>query len=69
MRKVVFTGCSDVQVSYGGHHDPRPHLEIGGVYSLIREDIDSWSTDYYLEGFEQYGFNSVCFEFVKNGEG
>ena len=60
--RVVFTGCDDCQVSYGGHADPRPLLKVGESYEVAMIDVHSWNTDIYLKGFEDFGFNSVCFE-------
>ena len=38
------------------------HLQVGGVYTVERTEIDSWTTDVYLKEFPDVRFNSVLFE-------
>jgi len=61
--KVRFVECSDEQVNYGGHADPRKVLKIGEVYEVDHTEVGNWKTDVFLVGFDG-GFNSVCFEDV-----
>lgn len=63
--QVVFKECSDCQVTYGGHDDPRDHLLLDSIYIVKNVIIKEWSSQYELEGFEELGFNTVCFEKVK----
>lgn len=60
--EIRYKGCSDTQANFGRGDDPRKYLTVGQTYKLLRTDIHSWHTLYYLEGFEDKGFNSVCFE-------
>jgi len=61
-KKVKFDGCSDAQANWGRGDDPRKYLEIGKVYKVIKTELHSWHTLYYLEGFEHNPFNSACFD-------
>lgn len=61
MTKVRYMGCSDGQVKWGGHNDPRNILEEGKIYELEYKDIHTWHTRIKLIGIEGE-FNSVCFE-------
>lgn len=48
------------------------HLEIGKIYTVLRTEVHNWSTDVYLQEFEDFRypsgrpihFNSVNFEDV-----
>lgn len=44
-----------------------PQLELGKVYEVEYVDVGGYYTSVYLMGF-QNGFNSVCFEFYKDGK-
>lgn len=59
--KLIYTGCSDAQVSFGGHDDPRGVLIEGQAYEVERREVHSWHTKITLKGIPGR-FNSVCFE-------
>ncbi len=59
---VKFVECSDYQVKWKGHADPRECLVIGEVYRISQKNVYESYTDIYLEGFGTKRFNSVCFE-------
>ena len=63
--KVSYIGCSDGQVNYGGHDDPRGILVEGAIYTVKRTVIHDWYTEVYLEEFPNMEFNSVCFDEVE----
>ena len=58
---VTYLGCSDDQVTYGGHSDPRGLFIVGNQYIVSDINISSWYSDIYFDGIDG-GFNSVCFE-------
>lgn len=60
MNTVIYEGCVDSQVDYGGHDDPRGILEIGKEYELEEVIVHSCSTDIKLKDIDGL-FNSVCF--------
>jgi hypothetical protein len=62
-QRVRYLGCSDAQVTYGGHDDPRPLLVIGQEYIVETAKIYAWKTDIKLSGIIGR-FNSVCFEVI-----
>lgn len=62
--RVKYIGATDEQVRWGGNDDPRKILTCGQVYEVWRVEEHTWHTRYYLDGYEQYQFNSVCFEVV-----
>lgn len=39
----------------------KQHLEVGKTYTVLRTDVDGWSTAVYLEEFPTELFNSVSF--------
>lgn len=41
------------------------NLEDGKIYTVERTDVHGWSTDVYLVEVPGMGFNSVCFEEIK----
>ena len=59
--KVKYIGCSEHQANFGKCNDPRGLLTEWQKYELINKEVHSFHTLYYLQGFEDYGFNSVCF--------
>lgn len=65
--RVRFTNVSDEQVSYGGYDDPRKHLHLGATYQLSGKIVHNYTTEYMLEGFEDFTFNSVHFEEIPDG--
>ena len=62
MDMATYLGCSDDQVSYGGHNDPRGILIEGKIYEIEDLVIESYVSRMMLKGIEG-SFNSVCFEF------
>lgn len=42
-------------------------LELGRTYEVEYADVGTYYTSVYLKGFKK-GFNSVCFEFFKEGK-
>jgi len=62
MVKMKYTGCSDTQAAIGRSHDPRPHLTVGSTYVVEKKEVHSWQTLFFLTGFMDTPFNSVCFE-------
>lgn len=67
MMDVVFTGCTKEQCRFGGHTGDPNKLVIGKTYNVVAQEVHSWTTKYYLEGYEG-SFNSVCFEPVRGGK-
>lgn len=65
--RVRYLGCTDDQVTYGGHDDPRRVLIVGEVYRVKSRTLRDWSTSVRLVGI-QGQFNSVCFEDVAERE-
>lgn len=61
---VRFVECSDSQVHFGGHIDPRKHLIEGLTYEVESKEVHSWHTSIKLVGIPGK-FNSVCFETVE----
>ena len=64
MEKVKYTGCSDDQIKWGGHDDPKDILKIGEIYEVAKREVHSWHTKVFLVGIKG-NFNSVCFEPIK----
>lgn len=60
--KVKFLGCSEAQINYGSCDDPNCILTEGKIYEIDHTEVYSWHTKVILAGFEEYAFNSVCFE-------
>lgn len=59
--KVKYIGCSQSQIDFGGHDDPRYILQIGGIFTIEDMRVYNWFTRIKLKGI--WGrFNSVCFE-------
>ena len=60
--KVKFTECSDDQVKFAGGSDPREYLVLDKIYEVVRKEVHSWHTIYYIM-VDGVGlpFNSVCF--------
>jgi len=58
--KVIYTGCDDDQVRWGGNSDPRGILVEGNTYEVEDYEIHSWHTKLKLVGVDGK-FNSVCF--------
>lgn len=44
-----------------------PELKLGETYEVEYADVGGYYTSVYLKGFKK-GFNSVCFEFYKDGK-
>ena len=61
--KVRYNGCTDIQVTYGDHDDPRGVLEKGSIYEVEYQRVRAWTTDFKLTGIDGR-FNSTCFEKV-----
>jgi hypothetical protein len=61
MTNLKYTGCSDAQVNYGGHDDPRGVLIEGDIYEQERKDVRDWKTKIKLKGIDGW-FNLVCFD-------
>ena len=61
--KVKYIGCSESQIKWGSHTDPRGVLKGFTTYTVKSVDIHNWHTKVYLIGFTGH-FNSVCFEKV-----
>ena len=64
IKRVRFLGCSDGQVSWAGHDDPKGILVIGNIYDVSKWEVHSWHTRVFLEGIDGE-FNSVCFEEIE----
>ena len=64
MKVKLIEHNSDEQMRWGGCADTRKHLlgGVGEVYEVKRKDVHSWHCKLILEGFDNQGFNSVCFE-------
>ena len=59
VKKVRYNGGTE---SYYNCSNPSV-LVVGRVYTVVKEDVYAWQTDYTLEGF--FGkFNSVWFDDV-----
>lgn len=63
--KVKYLGCSEEQINWGGHDDPREILKIGSEYEVEDTEVHTWHTKIKLEGIDGR-FNSVCFEDLDN---
>lgn len=63
--KVIYHGCEDIQANWGMCSDPRGLLTIGNEYTVMRIDSHDWYTKYYLKEMPLFGFNSVCFDYLK----
>ena len=62
--QLRYTGTTDIQVTYGGHSDPRVDgLVEGNIYTLSDFSIGNWKTHIELEGFTGH-YNSVVFDEV-----
>ncbi len=59
--KVKYVGCSDEQIRFGNCDDPKGILKEGDIYTVAFVEIHSWHSKVHLEGYEDLGFNSVCF--------
>lgn len=58
---VIYIGCSQEQINWGGNDDPRKTLIEGAVYFVEKQEVHSQHTKLHLRGV--YGkFNSVCFK-------
>jgi hypothetical protein len=60
---IVYVGCSDEQVRWGGNDDPRGILVEQQKYYVEKIEIHSLHTKLTLFGISGK-FNSVCFEKV-----
>jgi len=60
--KVKYIGTSNDQVNWGGNDDPRGLLTEGNTYEILKTEVHSWHTKYYLKEFPDKKFNSVSFE-------
>lgn len=61
---MIIAKC--VNINTGSWND-YPQLELGKTYEVEYADVGGYYTDVYLTGFKN-GFNSVCFEFYKDGK-
>lgn len=61
-KKIKYIGCSDAQVRWGSHDDPRKVLKENEVYTINKTVVHDTYTELYLEEFPDLEFNSVCFE-------
>ena len=61
--KVKYVGCSDAQIRWAGHTDPRGVLEESATYTVERVSVHSLHTRIYLVGVSGH-FNSACLEKV-----
>ena len=59
---IRYAGASDAQVKWRANDDPRGVLVMGAMYRVKDLNVRPYHTDVQLEGFEEYNFNSVCFE-------
>lgn len=60
--KVIYTGCTDEQVSWGaGNDDPRQLLVEGAIYFVEKIESHTWHTKLHLHGICGR-FNSVSFK-------
>ena len=59
---ICYTGATDLQVEWRANDDPRKVLIMGAMYRVKNLDVQPCHTNIQLEGFEEYSFNSVCFE-------
>lgn len=62
--KLIYTGCSEEQINWGGHDDPRQLLTIGEEYEQESKEVYSWHTKITLKGIEGR-FNSACFDEIE----
>jgi len=44
------------------HNNSSSILIVGNIYHLLKEEVHSWHTKFYLLEFPDSAFNSVCFE-------
>ena len=59
--KVIYLGCTEEQIRWGGNDDPSKILIEGAVYYVEKIEVHSSHTKLTLRGV--YGkFNSVCFK-------
>jgi len=59
--KVIYLGCTQEQIRWGGNDDPSKILIEGAVYYVEKIEVHSSHTKLTLRGV--YGkFNSVCFK-------
>ena len=63
--RLKYIGCTDEQVKFGNHDDPRGILIEGAVYGVEYTEVHTWHTRIKLRGIEGE-FNSVCFEEFKD---
>ena len=63
--KVIYTGSSENQRSWGASSGNWDELVIGKEYIVADKEEHDWHTLYTLEGIKGQ-FNSVCFEEVPN---
>ena len=66
--KVRYIGATEAQVRWGGCEDSRSLLTVGETYEVRREEVHSYHTKLHLKGYSDRGFNSVCFEVLKELE-
>lgn len=59
--RVIYIGCSDVQVNWGSNGEPRKTLIEGATYYVEKVETHNLQTNLHLRGV--YGkFNSVAFK-------
>ncbi len=60
VKRLLYTGASDVQATWAGCNDPRGILEEGVEYEVEYEDVHNWHTRIKLVVIDGE-FNSTCF--------
>jgi len=60
--KIVVTETSAKNGYTSDENKVAAHLTIGVLYTVERMEVDSWSSEVYLEEFPNIPFNSVNFE-------
>ena len=61
-KQVTFSGCSNMQATYGGGVDPRGVLTPGQTYEVVRVEVFDWHTHYHIEiDGKLLAFGSGCF--------
>lgn len=63
--KVRYTGCTDDQIKWGSHDDPREILVVGEEYTIEHLEVHSSFTRVFLQEIDDLSFNSVCFENIE----
>jgi hypothetical protein len=64
-KRVICVNVDEDVANWGGNTNPKGILTVGKKYTIIDEDVHSWHTKVYLDGFPDMAFNSCHFEAVK----